>query len=61
MTIHMGVQRKVHRFAYITVQIILCFVSYFFQAIPSLYFSSLSPAETTSEAYCLLADAWKST
>ena len=63
MTKHMGVQRKLHRFAYPIVQIILCFESYFSHAIPSLYFSSLSPApeintgnfapaETTSEASC---------
>ena len=62
MTIHMGVQRKLHRFAYLIAQIILCFYSYFSHAIPSLYFSSLSPApeintgniapaETTSVAY----------
>ena len=44
MTKHMGVQRKLHRFAYLIVQIILCFQSYFSHAIPSLYFSSLSPA-----------------
>ena len=57
----MGVQRKLHRFAYLIVQIILCIWSYFSHAIPSLYFSSLSsaaeisirnfaPAETTLEA-----------
>ena len=58
----MGVQRKLHRFAYLIVQIILWFYSYVSHAILSLYFSSLSPApeintgnfalaETTSEAY----------
>ena len=63
MTKHMGVQRKLHRFAYLIVQIILCFYSWVSHAILSLYFSSLSPApeintgnfapaETTSEAYC---------
>ena len=62
MTKHMGVQRKLHRFAYLIVQIILCFYSLVSHAILSLYFSSLSPApeintgnstpaETTSEAY----------
>ena len=60
MTKHMGVQRKLHRFAYLIVQIILCLWPYL--SIPSLYFSSLSPApeintenfaptETASEAY----------
>ena len=62
MTKHMGVQCKLHRFAYLIVQIILWFQSYFSHVIPSLYFSFLSPApeintgnfapaETTSEAY----------
>ena len=62
MTKHLGVQCKLHRFAYLIVQIILCFWSYLSHAIPSLYFGSLSPApeintgnftpaETTSEAY----------
>ena len=65
MTKHMGVQRELHRFAYLIVQIILCFKSYFSHVITSLYFSSLSPApeinfgsfasaETTSEAYCFM-------
>ena len=64
MTEHMGVQHKLHRFAYLIVQIIWCFQSYFSHAILSLYFNSLSPApeintgnftpvETTSEAYNL--------
>ena len=67
MTKHMGVQRKLHRFAYLIVQNILCFESYFSHAIPSLYFSSLSsapeintgnfaPAETTSEAYTIFKE-----
>ena len=58
----MGVQRKLHRFAYLIVQINLCFYSKVSHAIPSLYFSSFSPApeintgnfapaETTSQAY----------
>ena len=65
MTKHMGVQRKLHRFAYLIVQIILCFYSQVSHAILSLYFGSLSPApeintgnfapaETTSEAYCVV-------
>ena len=66
MTKHMGVQRKLHRFADLIVQIVLCFYSSVSHAILSLYFSSLSPApeintgnfapaETTSEAYCVYA------
>ena len=67
MTNHMGVQRKLHRFVYLIVQIILCFYSQVSHAILSLYFSSLSPApeintgnfapaETTSEAYYNVGD-----
>ena len=42
-TIHMGVKHKLHRFAYLIVQIIWCFYLYFSHAIPSLYVSSFSP------------------
>ena len=56
---YIGVQRRLHRFAYL---IILCYQLWFTNAIPPLYFSSMSPKpelntgnialhETTSEAY----------
>ena len=62
MTKHMFVQCRLHRFAYLIIQIILCYWLWFTHAIQPLYFSSMSPApelntgnialaETTSEAY----------
>ena len=62
MTKHIAVQRRLHRFAYLIIWIILCYQLWFTHAILSLYFSSMSPApelntgnitlaETTSEAY----------
>ena len=62
MTKHIVVQRRLHRFAYLIIRIILCYQLWFTHAILSLYFSSVSPApqlntgiialaETTSEAY----------
>ena len=62
MTKHIVVQRRLHRFAYLIIRIILCYQLWFTHAIPSLYFSSMlsapelntgnsAMAETTSEAY----------
>ena len=59
MTKHIAVQRRLYRFAYLIIRIILCYQLWFIHAIPPLYFSSMSPelntgnitlAETTSEA-----------
>ena len=65
MTKHIVVQRRLYRFAYLIIRIILCYQLWFTHAIPPLYFSSMSAApelntgnialtETTSEAYCLM-------
>ena len=62
MTKHIVVQRRLHRFAYLIIRIILFYYLWFTHAILPLYFSpmSLAPelntgniaqAETTSEAY----------
>ena len=62
MTKHIVVQRRLHRFAFLIIRIILCYQLWFTHAITPLYFSSMSPtpefntgnialAETTSEAY----------
>ena len=40
MTKYVGAQRKLHRFAYLVVQIILRYLSWFTRAIQRLYFSS---------------------
>ena len=56
MTKHVVEQRRLHRFAYLIIRIILCYQLWFTHTIPPLYFSSMSPApelntgKTTSES-----------
>ena len=42
MTKHIVVQRRLHRFAYIIIRIIVYYQLWFTHAIPPLYFSSMS-------------------
>ena len=40
MTKHMGVQRRLHRFAHLIIEVILCYESYFIHVIQPIYLVS---------------------
>ena len=62
MTKHIGVQRRLHRFAYLIIQIILCYWLGLTHAIQSLYYSSLSPApELNTGNIALTETIWEAT